>query len=652
MSLDLALEHQAEQARVAANAARSVVDSWRDTIDPDNIRESLRTFVDEAIDVVTAAQFATAGRTESYLDRVLPSEPSARVNPRALVGVASDGRDLSTLLARPAITALGLIANGASAERAMAAAAVSLERIVHTQVADAGRAADLVGITAHPGVVGYTRVVKLPACADCIALAGQVLSWAEGFARHPQCDCAVMPLTADDPPPQSPRELFERMSPDEQARRFGAARAEAIRQGADIGQVISTRRRMSVAGRRPDAAETTTNGENSEPRTEDIVDGDRVRSSRSGRAMPEQIIAESNGDREAVIQSLTDSEYLTLAESQETPTLESGSSNPTSSASGQSVTGVKPDLVEVNIRRDSENPKDRALLPEEGKRFGNDVTLEPNTRYRLTETDGRWTDYITGGDGKIIEVRAESKGWNSRHPEFLNPRREMTYVVDHYTYRTDGQGRTISAEGRITHKTNERNDSRQREVGARGKRYFQLLNKKIRDDFIKTEHRKPEPGEVPQYQDIQYDGGHLIGSQYYGIGDPLNMVPMRYDVNQNRTATALLDKDPRTLGGIEGAFYNVERAWRGILKHGAKWHLFNNSKFNDGSWNRALARNPKNPQIDIEIKNIYDPNLPELRDPNTGEMIPSPPVAVKVKWYLNGKRIKKVLHYNNLPPFE
>ncbi|WP_152486474.1 VG15 protein [Nocardiopsis lucentensis] len=436
MSLDLALEHQAQQARIAANAARDVVNSWRDTIDPDNIRESLRSFVDEAVDVVTAAQFVTAEGAESYLDRVLPGEPPARLNPRALAGVASDGRDLSTLLARPAITALGLIAKGASVERAMAAARVSLERIVRTQVADAGRAADLTGLTARPEAVGYTRVVNLPACADCIALAGQLLSWSEGFARHPQCDCAVMPLTADDPPPQSPRELFERMSPDEQARRFGAARAEAIREGADIGQVISTRRRMSVAGRRLDAAESTTNGENSDPRTEALVDGDRVRASRGGRTMPDQIIAESNGDREAAVRGLTGYGYVTPTEGEEVSTTDDRPDSSTSSVSEQSATEVNPRLLGGNIVvSDPDAPHAQILDTVVGIIADLHALPDPIPPIPLVNEDrpNRHGAYIRFEDGTPYQFRISA---NSPTPH-LTTAHELGHVLDHLVLGTN-----------------------------------------------------------------------------------------------------------------------------------------------------------------------------------------------------------------------
>jgi hypothetical protein len=127
---------------------------------------------------------------------------------------------------------------------------------------------------------------------------------------------------------------------------------------------------------------------------------------------------------------------------------------------------------------------------------------------------------------------------------------------------------------------------------------------------------------------------------------------MRYDVNQNRTLTAFHDRNPNELGTIEGAFANVERAWRGILRDKGKWHGFEEDKFNDGTWDAALALNPENPQIDVKVTNVYDPNLPEIEDPdNPGRMIQPPPSMIEVEWYLNGVKMT-TLEYENLPPLE
>ena len=303
-----------------------------------------------------------------------------------------------------------------------------------------------------------------------------------------------------------------------------------------------------------------------------------------------------------------------------------------------------------DLRRGSGDP----LVPGEGKRFGDGVDLEPNSKYTLYEADGDLrTEYITDSDGKVREIRADSRGWDSKHPEFLDPRPDMTYKVDGYTYRTDQYGRTTSVEGTLHKEPNVRNEDEQSKVNSQGKDYYDQLNEKIREDFETDNGRPPKPGEVQQYQSIQWDGGHLIGyAEFFGIGERLNMAPMRFDVNQNRTNTALDDIPEEVRGGIEGSYRNIERSWRGIMRDGAKWHGFSNPKFNDGSWDKALALNPNDPKIDVQVTNVYDPGLPPVPDPkNPGKMLPPPPSEIEVRWSLNGVDMK-VQRYNNVPPLD
>ncbi|WP_231391563.1 DNA/RNA non-specific endonuclease [Nocardiopsis sp. CNS-639] len=314
-----------------------------------------------------------------------------------------------------------------------------------------------------------------------------------------------------------------------------------------------------------------------------------------------------------------------------------------------------------DLRPESTDPGVRELLPRDGLRFGeirddngnvSNRVLEPNSRYRLYEPGSDLhTDYVTDADGNIREIRTESKGWNSEHPEYLNPRPDMIFNVDGYTYRTDEYGRTVSVEGTLHKEPNVRNENEQSKVNSQGSDYYEQLNQKIRDDFETANGRPPEAGEVPQYQDIQWDGGHLIGyAEFFGIGERLNMVPMRFDVNQNRTETALDDIPEEVRGGIEGSYRNIERSWRGIMRDKGSWHGFTNPKFNDGSWDAALALNPNNPKIEVKINLIYDPNLPPVYDKSGKRHLP-PPSRIEASWHLNGVDMG-VQRYNNVPPFK
>lgn len=313
MSATEALAHRADANRISIAAAQGVRAEWAQ-VDPDQVRDTWQNRLPRVLALVVGAQRAAAGLSEPYLRRVLGLDPAAQLAPEALSGVASDGRPLETLLAQPMVTALSYLATGRAVGDAMAAGLALLEMVVSTQVHDAARVADLVGITARPGVA-YTRVVDLPACARCIVLAGQTYSYSEGFERHPNCDCAVMPLRSGDQAPMSPRELFDRMPPAEQLRRFGAAGAAAIREGADIGQVVNARRGMSTAGGRLVTSEGTTRRGLAGSRMVAAAGsarapGERYARARVLRPMPEQIIAEAPS-REAAIEGLRRYGYLT-----------------------------------------------------------------------------------------------------------------------------------------------------------------------------------------------------------------------------------------------------------------------------------------------------------------------------------------------------
>jgi hypothetical protein len=128
-----------------------------------------------------------------------------------------------------------------------------MARYASTAVADTARSADQVAMAANPNCVAYVRVVQLPACSRCIVLSGRMYSRSEGFLRHPNCDCQTLPLREKDwPSVPTPQQLFDRMPAGEQRRVFTVAGAEAIRSGADVGQVVNARRGMGtthLAGR-------------------------------------------------------------------------------------------------------------------------------------------------------------------------------------------------------------------------------------------------------------------------------------------------------------------------------------------------------------------------------------------------------------------
>jgi hypothetical protein len=304
----VAAAHYREQASLAKRVAARIGRLWRRVV-PQDIAGSWEAQLPEAALVVTAGQLAAARRADGYTARILGADDDVplRVEPLALAGVASDGRGLTSLLYQPAITALAGIRDGATVDRAMAAGAVDLDMIVRTQVADAGRVADGVATTAQ-GVDGYIRLVQPGACSRCIILAGVFYEWNAGFLRHPSCMCQHVPADADLPDGllDDPAEIFDAMTEAEQDKTFTKAGAQAIRDGADMNQVVNARRGMQAANVLGRDVLITTEGTTRRGNA-----GRRMRGRGAQvRLMPETIYAEADGDRGEAIRLLRLHGYL------------------------------------------------------------------------------------------------------------------------------------------------------------------------------------------------------------------------------------------------------------------------------------------------------------------------------------------------------
>lgn len=295
--------HVARQQRLARATARRLALLWQ-RVDGNRIALTWKTLLVDAVAELARGQTQAAADGADYIEQALDAQDVAAtaagaVSPSMLAGIASDGRALTSLLYQPAISTLVAIRQGASVRRAKAVGLNTLDMIARTQVADAGRSAETIGMTIRPQVTGYVRMLSLPSCSRCIVLGGKWFRWNEGFQRHPVCDCRHVParenvagdLTTD------PKKLFNRLSEEQQNKIFGEAGAEAIRNGADINQVVNARRGMDTA----------------------VVFGRPVQHTREGitkrghagrrlkgpvRLMPETILREAKGNRSEAIRLL------------------------------------------------------------------------------------------------------------------------------------------------------------------------------------------------------------------------------------------------------------------------------------------------------------------------------------------------------------
>lgn len=258
-SIPPAIEHhyglvRDQEARALATATRH----WR-RLGPNWIGQAWAERIPTVTAAVTAAQRTAA--TSALVSGALAlgqqdtwATPDGLVDPDAFAGLAADGRNLDTLLRAPAITARTLIADGMEPAQALAAGGRQLSMMVLTEIADAGRGAAGVQIAARPRV-GYVRMLNPPSCSRCVVLAGRFYRWNQGFLRHPRCDCKHVPTMVTDQAEafaegliDDPYEAFKRMTEAEQNRVFTNAGAQAIRDGADMYQVVNARRGMKYRG--------------------------------------------------------------------------------------------------------------------------------------------------------------------------------------------------------------------------------------------------------------------------------------------------------------------------------------------------------------------------------------------------------------------
>lgn len=292
---DLAATRQGQQEAIARQAAQVAADAWQ-RVDPAGIGMSWTLELDRALTATAAGQMLAAQDADSYVRAALAAQgielaPEGRVDPRRFAGVASDGRPLASLLYQPAVRTLEAIGAGAAPAAALRIGLVSLDMIVRTQIADAGRGATGVAVTTRG--CGYVRHVNAGACSRCVVLAGKFYRWSSGFLRHPRCTCTHVPTTSGRSRSLAtdPRGYFNSLSAAEQNRTFTRAGAQAIRDGSDLGQIVNARRGMRPGG-------TTTESTS------------RRGVAERGRLMPEEIYRRTQGNREETLALLRQHGYI------------------------------------------------------------------------------------------------------------------------------------------------------------------------------------------------------------------------------------------------------------------------------------------------------------------------------------------------------
>lgn len=243
------------QRRAVLQATIRMEQLWRALDTADLSGSWLRGIGDAMVRALAAGQLLAASTGQQYVDSVVAADGlesdyadgASTVQYRQLAGTAADGRPLDSLLYLPVIRTKTLIQGGLTLQEAMLGGMASLQRIVASEVADAGSGAASVAMAANRTVTGYVRQVRAGACARCIILAGKWFRYNADFQRHKRCQCYGVPSTKARPGRfVDPKAFFSSLSRAEQDRRFGVGGATAIREGADIFRVVNASRSMQT----------------------------------------------------------------------------------------------------------------------------------------------------------------------------------------------------------------------------------------------------------------------------------------------------------------------------------------------------------------------------------------------------------------------
>lgn len=250
-----ASRHKQTTAELTNAAVITAANSWK-RVNPGSIVASWQILSTSIITALMVAQSSAIDSSNSALDSAFEEQNidplDARIRKDAIVGtMPATGATLDAALAGVAYHALDRVGRGYSTNEAMQAGMVELSKLVQYGIADAGRASSQIRIGSTKQKVGYVRMASLGCCARCSVLAGRYYAWNTGFLRHPNCRCVHIPAQESmaDTFATDPYEAFDALSKAEQDRIYTKAGAEAIRNGADMNQVVNSRRGMTTSGR-------------------------------------------------------------------------------------------------------------------------------------------------------------------------------------------------------------------------------------------------------------------------------------------------------------------------------------------------------------------------------------------------------------------
>lgn len=225
-----ARSHSLRSALLAQRAAAAAADAGRQGQPITTIAGVVATYQ------AASAQMAQTAVAQSLAQQAINEAAEALLNMAAfttsaqvfegMVNAVQDRRDLRFAVVDRAT------------ERTQAQYDAEFQRLVASLVQDAGRAAESVA-TAVRKDVAHVRLLTPPSCSRCVILAGRVYRYSDGFLRHPNCDCIMVPTHIETSLVVDPEALIRA------GQVTGLSKADlraVVEHGADLNQVVNVRR--------------------------------------------------------------------------------------------------------------------------------------------------------------------------------------------------------------------------------------------------------------------------------------------------------------------------------------------------------------------------------------------------------------------------
>jgi hypothetical protein len=311
--LPAAEQNYAAQKALTASTVNASLSLWQQ-VDPLDIAASYQTIWAQLVARLTASQTLAARLARLYVPAVLTAQgidaaTDFQLLDVAFSGLASDGRDLTSLLLGPMVTAKISIGQGQAPAVALTRGADSLVRIIGTQVADAGRAAESVGMATHPACKSWVRMLRLPSCSRCALLAGRVYRWSDGFKRHPLCDCRHIPSNEN----AAGDLTTDPLAAIKAGKVTGLSKADTkaiVEDGSDPAQVINAQRSLYTADAFGRQLASTREGVTKRGRYGKAQLAAGRSPGKSPRLRPEEIYRLADGDRAEALRLLKHYRYI------------------------------------------------------------------------------------------------------------------------------------------------------------------------------------------------------------------------------------------------------------------------------------------------------------------------------------------------------